>query len=339
MKILVTGGLGYIGSHTVTELYKAGHTVVIIDNLSNSERSVLNALEELCGTTIPLYEADVTDAAALKKVFSSESDIEGIIHFAAKKSVNESLQIPVVYYENNISGLINVMRLIEEFRIPYFVFSSSCTVYGEPESVPVTESTPTTRSVTPYGNSKLWAEGMIEEFTRLTLGLKSVILRYFNPVGAHASARIGELPRGVPGNLMPFITQTAAGWREELLIFGKDYDTPDGTCIRDFIHVSDLARAHVDSLNYAKSNDFDTEVFNVGTGNGQSVDEVVNSFEKTSGMSLNYRHADRRPGDIMQIWADTTKVSTVLGWKAEYSLDDMTRSAWEWQKKLGKTKP
>jgi len=338
MKILVTGGLGYIGSHTVTELYKTGHTVVIIDNLSNSERSVLNALEQLCGTTIPFYEADITDTAALRKVFESESDIEGIIHFAAKKSVNESLQIPVVYYENNISGLINVMRLIEEFRIPYFVFSSSCTVYGEPESVPVTESTPTTRSVTPYGNSKLWAEGMIEEFTRLTSGLKSVILRYFNPVGAHDSARIGELPRGVPGNLMPFITQTAAGWRDELLIFGKDYDTPDGTCIRDFIHVSDLARAHVDSLNYAKSNDFDTEIFNVGTGNGQSVDEVVNSFEKTSGIKLNHRYADRRPGDIMQIWADTTKVNTVLGWKAEYSLDDMTRSAWEWQKKLGKTK-
>ncbi len=338
MKILVTGGLGYIGSHTVTELYKTGHTVVIIDNLSNSERSVLNALEQLCGTAIPFYEADITDTAALRKVFESESDIEGIIHFAAKKSVNESLQIPVVYYENNISGLINVMRLIEEFRIPYFVFSSSCTVYGEPESVPVTESTPTTRSVTPYGNSKLWAEGMIEEFTRLTSGLKSVILRYFNPVGAHDSARIGELPRGVPGNLMPFITQTAAGWRDELLIFGKDYDTPDGTCIRDFIHVSDLARAHVDSLNYAKSNDFDTEIFNVGTGNGQSVDEVVNSFEKTSGIKLNHRYADRRPGDIMQIWADTTKVNTVLGWKAEYSLDDMTRSAWEWQKKLGKTK-
>ncbi len=338
MKILVTGGLGYIGSHTVTELYKTGHTVVIIDNLSNSERSVLNALEQLCGTAIPFYEADITDTAALRKVFESESDIEGIIHFAAKKSVNESLQIPVVYYENNISGLINVMRLIEEFRIPYFVFSSSCTVYGEPESVPVTESTPTTRSVTPYGNSKLWAEGMIEEFTRLTSGLKSVILRYFNPVGAHDSAKIGELPRGVPGNLMPFITQTAAGWRDELLIFGKDYDTPDGTCIRDFIHVSDLARAHVDSLNYAKSNDFDTEIFNVGTGNGQSVDEVVNSFEKTSGIKLNHRYADRRPGDIMQIWADTTKVNTVLGWKAEYSLDDMTRSAWEWQKKLGKTK-
>lgn len=335
MKILVTGGLGYIGSHTVVELFNAGHMVVIIDNLSNSERSVLKTLEKLAGTRIPFYEVDITNSAELINVFEAEEGIEGIIHFAAKKSVTESLEIPVVYYDNNISGLVNVMKAIERFRIPYFVFSSSCTVYGEPESVPVTESTPTTKSITPYGNSKLWAEGMIEEFTRLTDGLKSVLLRYFNPVGAHESAAIGELPRGIPGNLMPFITQTAAGWREELLIFGNDYDTSDGTCIRDFIHVSDLARAHVDSLNYAKENDFKTEIFNVGTGNGLSVDQVVASFQKTSGVKLNYRYADRRPGDVVKIWADTTKVNNVLGWKAEKTLDDMTRTAWEWQKKLG----
>lgn len=335
MKILVTGGLGYIGSHTVVELNKTGHDIVILDNLSNSLYSVLNALEDLCDRKFPFYEADIKDQQALRAVFEQEPDIEGIIHFAAKKSVYESLQIPVTYYENNISGLVNVMRMVKDFKIPYFVFSSSCTVYGEPDHVPVTESTPTTSSVTPYGNSKLWAELMITEFSKLTPHVKSVLLRYFNPVGAHESARIGELPRGVPGNLMPFITQTAAGWRGELKIFGKDYDTPDGTNIRDFIHVADLAQAHVKALEYAAENDIDTEVFNVGTGDGHSVYEVVQSFERATGVKLPYSFADRRPGDVVQIWADTTKVSRLLGWKPIYSLDDMSRTAWEWQKKLG----
>lgn len=335
MKILVTGGLGYIGSHTVVELNKTGHEIVILDNLSNSLYSVLDALEDLCDRKFPFYEADIKDPEALRAVFEQEPGIDGIIHFAAKKSVYESLQIPVTYYENNIAGLVNVMRMVKDFKIPYFVFSSSCTVYGEPDHVPVTESTPTTSSVTPYGNSKLWAELMITEFTKLTPHVKSVLLRYFNPVGAHETARIGELPRGVPGNLMPFITQTAAGWRGELKIFGKDYDTPDGTNIRDFIHVADLAQAHVKALEYAAVNDIDTEVFNVGTGDGHSVYEVVQSFERATGVKLPYAFADRRPGDVVQIWADTTKVSRLLGWKPVYSLDDMSRTAWEWQKKLG----
>ncbi len=339
MKILVTGGLGYIGSHTVTELHEAGHEMVILDNLSNSRIDVLKALESLCGKSIPFYEADILHKEALEHVFKAEAGIDGIIHFAAKKSVPESLLMPVTYYQNNITGLINIMEMIERHRIPFFVFSSSCTVYGEPESVPVTESTPTTRSISPYGNSKLWAEQMIEEFTQLTEGVKSVILRYFNPVGAHDSARIGELPRGIPGNLMPFITQTAAGWRDELKVFGQDYSTPDGTCIRDFIHVVDLARAHVMALEYAAKNDFRTEVFNVGTGNGHSVKEVVHAFENSTGVKLPHIYADRRPGDVEQIWADTTKVTSQLGWKPEYSLQDMTRTAWKWQKTLGSKKP
>lgn len=339
MKILVTGGLGYIGSHTVTELHQAGHEMVILDNLSNSQANVLDTLESLCGKSIPFYEADVINLKELNSVFESEPGIDGIIHFAAKKSVPESLTMPVTYYQNNITGLINIMEMIQRHKISYFVFSSSCTVYGEPDSVPVTESTPTTRSISPYGNSKLWAELMIEEFSQLTPGIKSVLLRYFNPVGAHESARIGELPRGIPGNLMPFITQTAAGWRDELKIFGRDYNTPDGTCIRDFIHVVDLARAHVIALDFASAHDFNTEVFNVGTGNGHSVKEVVDAFEQSTGVKLPHSYADRRPGDVEQIWADTTKVSTELGWKPEYNLEDMARTAWKWQQTLGAEKP
>ncbi|AXJ01241.1 UDP-glucose 4-epimerase [Cyclonatronum proteinivorum] len=335
MKILVTGGLGYIGSHTVVELHLAGHDIVILDNLSNSMINVHQVLEKICGRSLPFYEADIMDDKGLREVFEKESGIDGIIHFAAKKSVSESLDFPVMYYENNIKGLINVMRMVEDYKVPYFVFSSSCTVYGEPDNVPVTESTPTTSSPTPYGNSKLWAELMITEFTKLTPHVKSVLLRYFNPVGAHESALIGELPRGVPSNLMPFITQTAAGWREQLSIFGQDYNTPDGTCIRDFIHVVDLAKAHVISLDYARDNDFRTEIFNVGTGNGHSVSEVVESFERSTGVKLNYRFAPRRQGDVEKIWADTTKVTQVLGWKPEYSLDDMSRTAWKWQLTLG----
>ncbi|MCH8567841.1 MAG: UDP-glucose 4-epimerase GalE [Balneolales bacterium] len=335
MRILVTGGLGYIGSHTVAELHEAGHDVVIMDNLSNSLKSVLEALETMCGRSFPFYEADITRIDDLTAIMKAEKNIDGIIHFAAKKSVPESLQMPVTYYENNILGLINVMRIIKDYSIPYFVFSSSCTVYGEPSKVPVTEATPTTSSPSPYGSSKLWAELMIQEFTRLTPGIKSVLLRYFNPVGAHESGKIGELPRGVPGNLMPFITQTAGGWREKLSVFGQDYSTPDGTCIRDFIHVVDLAEAHVAAIDFAASNDISTEIFNVGTGNGHSVLEVIQSFEKVTGLDLNYAFVDRRPGDVEQIWADTTKVTDVLGWKPKYSLDDMSRTAWEWQIKLG----
>jgi UDP-glucose 4-epimerase len=333
MTILVTGGLGYIGSHTVTEVINSGHNVVILDNLRNSKREVHQALEDLCGTSIPFYEADILDEQALDTIFT-ENDIQGIIHFAALKSVPESLAKPVSYFENNIKGVIHLMRAVERYNIPYFVFSSSCTVYGEPDQVPVTETTPTTRSITPYGNSKLISEMMLDEFTRLTPHVSTAILRYFNPVGAHPTARIGELPIGIPGNLMPFITQTAAGWREQLKVFGSDYDTRDGTAIRDYIHVVDLAIAHVKALEWLSTQKNVVDVFNLGTGNGCTVMEVIDSFQRTTGVSLNYAMAPRREGDIEKIWAVTSKAEQVLGWKAARSLDDMTSSAWKWQQTL-----
>jgi UDP-glucose 4-epimerase len=333
MTILVTGGLGYIGSHTVTEVINSGHNVVILDNLRNSKREVHQALEDLCGTSIPFYEADILDEQALDTIFT-ENDIQGIIHFAALKSVPESLAKPVSYFENNIKGVIHLMRAVERYNIPYFVFSSSCTVYGEPDQVPVTETTPTTRSITPYGNSKLISEMMLDEFTRLTPHVSTAILRYFNPVGAHPTARIGELPIGIPGNLMPFITQTAAGWREQLKVFGSDYDTRDGTAIRDYIHVMDLAIAHVKALEWLSTQKNVVDVFNLGTGNGCTVMEVIDSFQRTTGVALNYAMAPRRDGDIEKIWAVTSKAEQVLGWKAARSLDDMTSSAWKWQQTL-----
>ena len=395
MKILVTGGLGYIGSHTVVELINNGHDVVVLDNLSNSNVDVHEALESLTGKTIPFYVADILDEDALNQIFldagnadldrsegkdaqkpaSAKNDettggktsgdnrfenadgtsfvtnqkgdpnaemnslvhpIEGIIHFAAKKSVPESLARPVTYFENNIKGVIHLMRAVSRFGIPHFVFSSSCTVYGEPEVVPVTESTPTTRSITPYGNSKLISEMMLDEFTRLTPHVSTAILRYFNPVGAHESAKIGELPIGIPGNLMPFITQTAAGWRDKLKVFGSDYDTRDGTAIRDYIHVVDLAEAHVKSIEWLANQQNVVDYFNLGTGNGHTVMEVIESFERTTGEKLNYEMAPRREGDIEQIWAVTDKAERILGWKAKLKLDDMTSSAWKWQQTVRK---
>jgi UDP-glucose 4-epimerase len=334
MKILVTGGLGYIGSHTVVELYKNGHEAVIIDDLSNSVDTVLPALEGLTGRKVPFYMVDLLNEGGMRRVFEQEQGIEGIIHFAAKKSVSESLDKPLYYFENNVKGLISLMRLVEDFGIPYLVFSSSCTVYGQPDQVPVSESTPTTKSVTPYGNSKLIAEMLLEEYTRLRIGLGTVMLRYFNPVGAHESALIGELPKGVPANLMPFITQTAAGLRETLKVFGSDYNTRDGTAIRDYIHVSDLAEAHVKAIEWLTENPEVADYFNIGTGVGQTVLEVIDAFESNTGMKLNYEIVGRRPGDIEQIWADTKKVESVLGWKTTRTLDEMARSAWEWQKRI-----
>lgn len=338
MKILVTGGLGYIGSHTVVEVCNAGHDVVIMDDLSNSNASVHQTLEQLTGTSIPFYQTDILDTEGLARIFEEQSDdpIRAIIHFAAKKSVPESLQQPVQYFENNVSGVINLMRMVTRFEVPYFVFSSSCTVYGEPEVVPVTESTPTTRSMTPYGNSKLISEMILDEFTRLTPGVSTALLRYFNPVGAHPSAAIGELPRGVPGNLMPFITQTAAGWRQELKVFGNDYDTRDGTAIRDYIHVVDLAIAHVKAVEWLEGQSHVVDYFNLGTGNGYTVMEVIESFERTTGVKLNYAMAPRREGDIEKIWAVTDKAEQVLGWKARRTLDEMTSSAWKWQQTLAR---
>lgn len=334
MKILVTGGLGYIGSHTVVELYKNGHEAVIIDDLSNSADSVLPALEGLTGRKVPFYMIDILNENGMRRVFEQERGIEGIIHFAAKKSVSESLDKPLYYFENNVKGLLSLMRLVEDFNIPYFVFSSSCTVYGQPDQVPVSENTPTTKSVTPYGNSKLIAEMLLEEYTRLRVGLGTVMLRYFNPVGAHESALIGELPKGVPANLMPFITQTAAGLRDTLKVFGSDYNTRDGTAIRDYIHVSDLAEAHVKAIEWLTENPEVADYFNIGTGVGQTVLEVIDAFESTTGVKLNYEIVGRRQGDIEQIWADTNKVESVLGWKTTRTLEEMARSAWQWQKRV-----
>jgi len=338
MKILVTGGLGYIGSHTVYEVIRNGHQVVIIDNLSNTSKDVLGALNQLTGRELTFYEADILNMNHLTAIFENEGPIDGVIHFAAKKSVNESLEKPAYYYDNNVAGVINLMKMIDRFGLKYFVFSSSCTVYGQPEIIPVSEETQIVKSPTPYGNSKIIAEMILEEYTKLKPGLSTVMLRYFNPVGAHETALIGELPIGIPSNLMPFITQTAAGWREQLKVFGNDYDTRDGTAIRDYIHVVDLADAHVKAIEWMVPQNDVVEVFNIGTGNGHTVLEVVHSFEKTTGMKLNYALVERRAGDIEQIWADTTKSEQILGWKANRTLDDMTLSAWRWQERLSKPK-
>lgn len=337
-KVLVTGGLGYIGSHTVVELINDGLEVVIIDDLSNSEKNILHELEALTQQSIPFYECDIKDYKSFETILSAQQDIDGVIHFAAKKSVPESIQNPLTYYENNITGLINVLKYMEaSTNIDAFIFSSSCTVYGIPDEFPVTESTPTKKSPSPYGNTKLWAEQIIEEYVSLKLLPNAVILRYFNPVGAHVSAKIGELPKGKPSNLMPFITQTAANWHDELSVFGNDYDTKDGTAVRDFIHVVDLATAHVKALKYAQEDSSPSlDFFNVGTGNGHTVMEVINSFIENTGADLSYSFCPRRSGDVPKIWANTEKIRKTLHWKPKYDLSDMVTSSWEWQKTLSK---
>lgn len=334
MTVLLTGGLGYIGSHTALSLLSKGIDLVIIDNLDNSNLEVLEKLENLAGKSISFYNLDIKRQIDLVTVFKKHS-FTGIIHFAAKKSVPESLSNPSLYYKDNLTGLINLINLAEQHHVKNLIFSSSCTVYGEPESLPVTEETPTKFSLSPYGNTKRWAEEILSEYSSLK-PLRTVLLRYFNPVGAHESGKIGELPNGIPSNLMPFVTQTAAGLREELKVFGNDYNTPDGTAIRDFIHVMDLANAHVKALEWlmAKDQNFRSEVFNVGTGNGYSVLEIIKSFEKTSGQKLPWSFAPRREGDIEKIWADPSKIKNTLGWQPQYDLDDMTRTAWNWQKNL-----
>jgi UDP-glucose 4-epimerase len=336
MKVLLTGGLGFIGSHTAFSLIEAGHEIVILDNLSNSNISVLTNIESIVATKITFIEADINDLDILRSKLAAFS-FDGIIHFAAKKSVPESLARPLLYYQDNIKGLINILTICEEKAINQFIFSSSCTVYGTPTSLPVTEETAIQKSATPYGNTKIWGEQILSEYASLNPDFKLVLLRYFNPVGAHPSALIGELPNGIPANLMPFITQTAAGIRKELKVYGDDYNTKDGTAIRDFIHVMDLADAHLKSLEWVASSSQlgkNIEVFNVGTGNGFTVLEVIRSFEKVSSQNLSWSFAPRRYGDIEQIWADTQKVNTILNWLPKYTLDDMTRSAWEWQQKL-----
>lgn len=335
-KIIITGGTGYIGSHTVVEFINAGYEPIIIDNLSNSNINVLDGIEKITGKRPTFYKADVTDNFAMDKIFYDHSDAVGVVHFAASKAVGESVQKPLMYYRNNLNGLINVLEMMDKHGVKGLVFSSSCTVYGQPEKLPVTEETPFAKAESPYGNTKQISEEIIQDMLKATPSLKAIALRYFNPIGAHPSAQIGELPNGTPNNLMPYITQTAMGIRECLSVFGNDYNTPDGTPIRDYINVVDLAKAHVAAVKYLLSpkNDKQFDFFNIGTGKGSTVMEVIDSFERSTGIKLNYKIVGRRAGDVEKVWADTTKANKVLGWKAEKTLDETTLSAWEWEKQL-----
>lgn len=335
MKILVTGGLGYIGSHTVVELINNNYEVVIIDNLSNSELFILDNIEKITGVRPIFYNQDLLDFKKTNQIFKKEK-IKGVIHFAAFKSVFESVRSPLKYYENNLLSLINVLKSMEENTVSNIVFSSSCTVYGQPDKLPISESSPLKNAESPYAKTKQISEKIIKDFTNSHNNISSVSLRYFNPVGAHESALIGELPKGIPDNLVPYITQTAAGIREELSVFGNDYNTHDGTAIRDYIHVEDLAKAHIKAFNFLNESEDKNiyEFFNVGTGIGYSVLDVINSFENVNNLKLNYSLKDRRDGDIEQIYSDVTKSKKVLKWESERSLDDMMSSAWKWQKNL-----
>ncbi|HAP29315.1 MAG TPA: UDP-glucose 4-epimerase GalE [Porphyromonadaceae bacterium] len=335
-RILVTGGTGYIGSHTVVELQQAGYPVVIIDNLSNSNRAVLDGIEKITGIRPDFVEADCTDIEALKKLFADYPGIKGIINFAASKAVGESIEKPILYYRNNLNTLMNLLEMMGKEEVKGLVFSSSCTVYGEPDHNPVTEDTPIKAATSPYGNTKQISEEIITDVIRSGAPFKSILLRYFNPVGAHPSAEIGELPNGVPQNLVPYITQTAMGIRKELSVFGNDYNTPDGSCIRDFINVVDLAKAHVIAI-ARMLGDTETpaiEIFNLGTGNGVSVLELIDSFQRSTGVKVPYKIVGRRSGDIEKVWANPDRANNVLGWKADTPLDDTMRSAWAWQCRL-----
>lgn len=332
-KILVTGGTGYIGSHTAVELINAGYDVVIIDNLSNSNREVLDGIEAITGVRPAFVEGDCTDMDTLRRLFTDYPGIKGIINFAASKAVGESIHKPLLYYRNNLVTLVNLLELMPEFGVKGFVFSSSCTVYGEPDENPVTEHSPRKEATSPYGNTKRISEDIIRDTVHSGAPIGAIILRYFNPVGAHPSALIGELPNGVPQNLIPYLTQTAIGIRKELSVFGNDYPTRDGSCIRDFINVVDLAKAHVIAVKRLVENKAaePVEIFNLGTGDGVSVLELINTFEEATGVKVPYKITGRREGDIIQVWADPTRANTVLGWKADTPLADTMRSAWKWQ--------
>lgn len=334
-KILVTGGLGYIGSHTVVELQNNGFEVIVIDNLSNSSEEVLKGIHAISGITPVFAKLDLKDKLKVSDFFESNSDIDGIIHFAASKAVGESVEDPLLYYENNINTLVYVLQECKKHQINNFIFSSSCTVYGEPDRLPITEEAPVKKATSPYGNTKQISEEIIFDLCSVSK-LNSIALRYFNPIGAHDSSEIGELPLGVPLNLVPFITQTAAGVREQLSVFGDDYPTIDGSCVRDYIHVVDLAKAHVVALKrlLEGNNATNFEVFNLGTGRGSSVLEVLNAFEKVTHQKLNYKIVDRRPGDVISVYADTKKANDVLGWKTEKSMEDALFTAWNWEKKV-----
>lgn len=336
MKILVTGGLGYIGSHTVVELQQQGHQVLIVDNLSNTTLEVLGGIEAITGIRPDFERFDLRDKARVQDFFRTHADLDGLIHFAASKAVGESVENPLLYYENNLGVLVYLLQELEKLDRAAFIFSSSCTVYGQADTLPITEEAPVKPAESPYGNTKQVGEEIIRDAVRVNPGLKAIALRYFNPIGAHPSAKIGELPLGVPQNLVPFITQTGIGLREELSVFGDDYPTPDGTCIRDYIHVVDLAKAHVKALHrlLRGENASDYEVFNLGTGKGSSVLEVIQSFERVSGKKLRYKIVGRREGDVIQAYADTQRANRVLGWQAESTLDQAMKSAWDWERKV-----
>jgi UDP-glucose 4-epimerase len=333
--ILVTGGTGYIGSHTAVELINAGFNVIIVDNLSNSDIDVLTGIEKITGIRPGFYQVDLSERIKTRDFFSQVKNISAVIHFAAFKAVGESVQQPIKYYDNNINATLNILKGMIEQGIKHLVFSSSCTVYGQPSTLPVTENSPMVKADSPYGKTKQISEDIIQDTIHATPELNALSLRYFNPIGAHESAEIGELPIGPPSNLVPFITQTAAGIRNQLSIFGKNYNTPDGTAIRDYIHVVDLAKAHIAALNRMlnKKNKTAYEIFNLGTGKGNSVKEVVETFEKVTGIQLNYDYTDRRPGDIEQIWADVTLANQELGWNTLKTLEEALLSAWNREKK------
>ena len=333
-KILVTGGLGYIGSHTVVALHESGYSVLIVDDLSNSERTVLQGLEKIIGFTPEFIELDLRDKAAVKNIFDQHS-FDGVIHFSASKAVGESVENPLLYYENNINALVYVLQNCVAHGVHNFIFSSSCTVYGEPDFLPIDESAPIKRALSPYGNTKQIAEEILHDLCKVS-DLRTILLRYFNPIGAHDSALIGELPKGVPQNLVPFITQTAAGLREQLSVFGDDYPTADGSCIRDYIHVMDLAEAHVVALDrlVKKAQQEPVEVFNLGTGQGNSVLEVIKTFEEATSVTLPYKIVGRREGDVIAVYADTKKDTQVLGWSTQRDLATSLSSAWAWEKRI-----
>ncbi|SJZ70315.1 UDP-glucose 4-epimerase GalE [Porphyromonas cangingivalis] len=335
-QILVTGGTGYIGSHTTVELQLAGYEVISVDNLSNSNKGVLSGIEKITGSTPIFYELDCNDEDALRRVFDTHPNIKGVIHFAASKAVGESVEKPLLYYRNNIVPLLNLLELVEEYdNVGGLVFSSSCTVYGQPDRLPVTEQAPILPAASPYGNTKQINEEMIRDAVAAGASFKAVLLRYFNPIGAHPSAHIGELPLGVPQNLVPYLTRTAAGIYPELKVFGNDYDTPDGSCIRDFIHVVDLAKAHVKAIEHILTpSSKDLEIYNIGTGRGVSVLELIRTFEAVTGVPVPHSIAPRREGDIVAVWADPTHANEHLGWHAESTLEETLLSAWAWQKRL-----
>lgn len=339
-RILVTGGTGYIGSHTVVELMQKGYDVVIVDNLSNSDQAVLDGIAAIVGTCPDFVQGDCCDTAAMDALFARYNDIVGVIHFAASKAVNESVEQPLKYYRNNLMSLITVLEQMKKHDVHNIVFSSSCTVYGQPsaEHLPVDETAPIQKALSPYGNTKQINENIIRDEAHADAQLRATILRYFNPIGAHPSAMIGELPNGVPQNLLPFVTQTAIGLRKELKVFGDDYNTPDGSCIRDYIYVVDLAKAHVKAVERMLANQAEeqVEVFNLGTGKGLSVLEILNTFMQVTGVNVPYQIVGRREGDIEQVWAKPDKANNVLGWKADTPIEDVLLSAWKWEQRIRK---